>query len=77
MKNFDKQQILSILREAQPLATPDSVCLKHGISLAQFYRWQVRYEECLTQAGGSQPCDLNKQIDINPDYIGLTPGDDA
>lgn len=77
MKSFDKQQILTILREAQPLAAPDSICLKHGISLADFYRWQVRYEDYLAEMGGSKPCDLNKQIDVNPDYTGLLPPDDA
>lgn len=71
MTNLSRDQILTILREAQALVAPDELCLKHGITLSQFYRWQVRYEGYLCESGGSEPCDLNKQIDINPDYFGL------
>ena len=48
---FTEAQIITILREAEAgQGTIETLCRKHGVAEATFYRWRARY-------GGLEPSD--------------------
>jgi transposase-like protein len=48
---FTEAQIITILREAETgQTTIETVCRKHGVAEATFYRWRAKY-------GGLEPSD--------------------
>jgi putative transposase len=45
---FNKEQIIAVLREAEPGVNVQDLCRKHGISEATFYEWRLTH-------GGLEP----------------------
>jgi putative transposase len=43
IRRFDEEQIIGILREAQPGAKVQEVLRRHGITSKTYYRWKAKY----------------------------------
>ena len=50
---FTEEQIVGVLKEAEAGQKVETVCRKHGISDATFYKWRSRY-------GGMEVSDARK-----------------
>ena len=42
-KRFTKEQVVGILKEAEPGLKPAELCRKYGISEATYYNWKVKF----------------------------------
>ena len=40
---FDEEQIIGILREAEGQTPVKAVCARHNVSEATFYKWRAKY----------------------------------
>jgi putative transposase len=63
-KRFTEEQIVRILKEAEPGMAARDVCLKHNVSEQTFYRWRTTY-------AGIQVSDVKrlKALDMENDQL--------
>lgn len=42
-KNFNQEQIISILREGESGITIDNLCRKHGFAKSTYHKWKAKF----------------------------------